>query len=122
MTKTTTPPPAVHYAALVGKVLQSTRQQQQLGQKPFSDALGLTQSAYSKIENGQTTISVSQLRIVARQLHVKPNEIIEKAEQWATNLKAQGVNVLDTTPENPAALLVGLGILAALVAMASSSK
>lgn len=108
------------YTALLGQILQHHRQRLGLQQSDVAAALGILQPAYSRIEKGDTSITVAQLRIVARRLGMKPGQIIFDAEQWAQNLQRQGVTVTDEKEVPQAALLIGLGILAAALLAASS--
>jgi len=64
---------------------------------------------------------VTQLRIIARALNMRPSQILDDADRWTQTLRAQGVTVTDEKEVPQAALLVGLGILAAaLLAVANS--
>jgi transcriptional regulator with XRE-family HTH domain len=117
----TRPAAKVPYATLLGQLLQHYRQQRGLQQADVAASLGILQPAYSRIEKGDTSITVAQLRIVARRLGMKPGQIIFDAEQYAQNLQYQGVTVTDEKEVPQAALLIGLGILAAALLAASSS-
>jgi transcriptional regulator with XRE-family HTH domain len=90
-------------------------------QNDLAAELGILQPAYSRIEKGDTSITVTQLRIVARTLNMRPSQILDDADRWTLTLRAQGVTVTDEKEVPQAALLVGLAILAtALLAVASS--
>lgn len=117
----TRPPAKLTYTALLGQILQYHRQRVGLQQADVAAALGILQPAYSRIEKGDTSITVAQLRIVARRLGMQPAQIVHEAEQWAQNLRQQGVTVTDEREVPKAALVVGLGILAAALLAASSS-
>lgn len=111
--------PVVPYPRLVGEVLQHRREALGLYQSQLASALSVTQSAYSRIEKGETTVSVSQLRMLAHTLGTTPGNLLAEADQWALQLSMHGVNVIDSKEVSPAAILIGLGILAALLASAS---
>jgi hypothetical protein len=47
---------------------------------------------------------------------MRPGEILREADSLADQLRAQGVDVTGEKGVNPAAIMIGLGILAALLA------
>jgi transcriptional regulator with XRE-family HTH domain len=110
------PKPTIPYTALVGQVLLRHRGRMELDQNDLAEALNASQSAYSRIEQGDTTISISQLRVIARRLRIRPGDILSEADGLAEQLRAQGVDVSDEKGINPAAVMIGLGILAAIIA------
>jgi transcriptional regulator with XRE-family HTH domain len=115
------PPAQLTYAALIGQILQFHRQRKRLHQAEIAAALGVLQPAYSRIEKGDTSITVAQLRIVARRLGMHPARIVDEAEEWARQLRRQGVIVTDDRAVPKTALVVGLGILAAAMLAAGTS-
>ena len=112
----TPPQPAIPYTALVGRVILSHRGRKGLHQKDMAAALGISQSAYSRIEQGDTTISISQLRVIGRRLDIAPGNLLRDADRLAEQLRVQGVAVSDEKGIQPAAIMIGLGILAAILA------
>jgi len=113
----------VPYSVVVGRVLQQRRTQLGLHQKNLAAALGITQSAYSRLESGDTALSLTQLRIAAAVLQAPASAILASAEQYANYLQLQGVQITDEKKDNSAAVLIGLGLLAAaMVALSSSSQ
>lgn len=110
------PKPTIPYTALVGQVLLRHRGRMGLHQSDLAAALTVSQSAYSRVEQGDTTISISQLRVIARRLGIKPGDILIEADGLAERLRLQGVAVSDEKGKNPAAVMIGLGILAAILA------
>jgi len=115
----TRPAAKLTYTALLGRILQHHRQRLGLQQSDVADALGILQPAYSRIEKGDTSITVVQLRIVANKLGMAPAQILHEVEQWVQQLRTQGVTVTDEREVPRAALLIGLGILAAALLAAS---
>lgn len=109
--------PTITYQSLVGHVLQHHRKQQKLEQSQMAELIGVSQSAFSRIESGATAISVAQLRKIAPLLGLQPGEILQQADELANNLRGQGVQVLDEKSEgvHPAAVMLGLGLLLALL-------
>jgi hypothetical protein len=66
-------------------------------------------------------MSISQLRAAARSLGLSPSQLLEEVDNYAVQLDATGVAIPDVKAANPAALLIGLGFLAALIAATSNS-
>lgn len=107
--------PAVTYTAVVGGVIARLRGRR-LTQDQLGDALGIGQSAYSRLESGETTMTIAQLRAIAGQLRTSPNRILQEADMLVERLRAQGVEIKNEKGISPGAILIGLGILAALLA------
>lgn len=127
MTKMSTPqiPAAVvPYNVLVGKILQRHRESLGKSQSEIAAMAGLTQSAYSRIECGQTVLTIPHLHVIANALGHKPDEIMKEVDQVAEALVSQHVTVPLERPENgdntKAALLIGLGVL--LMIWAATNK
>lgn len=119
-TATPIPKPAITFARVIGTVVEHHRKRRSLTQEAMARALGVSQSAYSRLEQGQSAMSVTQLRAVAAQLNLSPGALMQNAEGYATQLQQQGVSISDEKPDSAAGLLIALGILAALVAAAKS--
>ena len=65
-------------------------------------------------------MSVTQLRLIAERLSATPEQLLRHTAQYASQLRAQGVDVIDEKPSSAAGVLIALGILAALFAAGSS--
>ena len=116
MQKKSTPlKPIVTYPALVGKILAQQRETRGIKQGDLATALGLSQSAYSRLESGESVLNLSQLRNVCMQLKLPPAQILDWANQYEVQLRQQNVDVISEKPNNPAAIAIGLGLLAALL-------
>lgn len=111
---TPTPKPIVTYPALVGRLLVQRREQLGLKQGELAQALGMSQSAYSRLESGESILNLSQLRNACAQLGVSPAQVLHAADQYESQLRLQGVDVVAEKTTNPAAIAIGLGLLAAL--------
>lgn len=111
----TMPPPEVPYSALLGHVLKQHRLLRQIDQQSMAAALGLSQSAYSRIESGDTSVSAWQLRVCASQLGLRSSQLLGEVEAHESRLATQGVAVVAEKKANPTAVLLGLALLAALV-------
>ncbi len=82
--------------------------------------LGISQSAYSRLEQGQSAMSVTQLRMIAEKLGTTPDFLLHHTTRYASQLRVQGVTVNDEKQTSAAGVLIALGILAALFASAST--
>lgn len=108
--------PTVTYSAVVGKIIERLRDQRGLTQDQVGRALGIGQSAYSRLEQGQTAMNLAQLQAIAEHLATTPGSLLQEADIATRRLIAQGVQVKNEKEIPAAAILVGLGILAALLA------
>lgn len=109
--------PVLPYSMLVGKVIEKLRRERELTQSQMAEKLQIGQSAYSRLEAGQSAMTLPQLRKVARAMNLAPHQIVAETEQAAQRLRAQGVEVPDEKEESPlekAGILVALGLFLAL--------
>jgi len=93
-----------------------------LQQNDLAAALRITQSAYSRLESGDIVLSLTQLRIAAAVFQTPASAILDSADQYANFLQMQGVQITDEKKDNSAAVLIGLGLLAAVMALGASSQ
>lgn len=115
------PTAVMPYNALVGQILQRHREALGKSQGEVAQAIGLTQSAFSRVESGQTALTVSHLRSLSATLGTTAEKILSDADSLAKQLQAKGVQVpnekpVDNDNEVKAALLIGLGVLLAILA------
>jgi transcriptional regulator with XRE-family HTH domain len=108
------------YGRLVGSVVEHFRTQLGFHQEAMAQALGISQSAYSRLELGHSAMSVTQLRAIAEKLGTSPDTLLQHTAEYGKRLRAQGVTVTDEKPDSAAGVLIALGILAALFAAANS--
>ncbi|RYX92903.1 MAG: XRE family transcriptional regulator [Comamonadaceae bacterium] len=114
--KTVMPLGVVPYNTLVGKAIEAMRSKAGVTQTNMAAALEIGQSAYSKLESGHAAMTIAQLRVIAMQLSCDPHKILKEADDLAKQLQVSGVDVPAKKDEtNKAALLVGLGLLLALM-------
>ena len=111
--------PVLTYGALVGQVLQQLRKGREIDQGLMAQAVGLSQSAYSRIESGETAIALVQLRKAGDYLRCPPSEILAQADQFERQLVQQGVRVVAERDVDPGGALIGVAILLALFGAAS---
>ena len=109
---------------LIGKILQRHREHIGKNQSEIAEVARLTQSAYSRIESGQSPLTLAHLHAISNALGIKPDEVLKEADQITGKLVSQNVSVPFDKPENgdntKAALLIGLGVL--LLILAANNK
>ncbi|XHS79309.1 helix-turn-helix domain-containing protein [Burkholderiaceae bacterium UC74_6] len=109
------PQPEVPYSALIGQVIKQARVEQGGQQLDMANLLGLSQSAYSRLENGDSMFSVWQMRECAKLLKMTPSEVLRRVEVLEEQLSKQNVPVVEAKKANPAGALVGIALLLALL-------
>ncbi len=110
--------PETTYSAIVGRVLAMQRQKCQLEQANLASALGITQSTWSRIESGESALTVEQLGLAAGALGTSPAEILRSVDHAVAGLRQRGVNVQHGSPREFAKqglALVGAVALGALI-------
>lgn len=107
--------PEMPYSALLGQVVKAERIRRCIDQGAMAASLGISQSAYSRLESGDTTMNVWQLRSCARVLRLSVVKLMHSVERYETQLAAQGIEIVAEKRTNPAAALIGLAILAAFL-------
>ena len=97
--------PATTYPTIVGRVLANLRTQAGLEQNQLALKLGLSQSAWSRIERGGTALTIEQLASVAALLHKTPSEVLAIADRSVEMARAQGIKVMtNRQPDDTAGL------------------
>jgi transcriptional regulator with XRE-family HTH domain len=76
----------------LGKKIKEARLMKDICQEYMAVQLGITQAAYSKIENGQTQITVVRLLNICRILEIDPKVAIEEQEEPEEEIRKIGVN------------------------------
>lgn len=118
MVKTTTAvKPQITYDELLGRIIEYRRKQLGLLQEPFATALDVTQSAYSRLEKGQSAMTVTQLKKIAPLVRASAGQLLEETDTYAVQFQRQGGELVNEKQDSSGpALLVALGLLAALLA------
>ena len=114
--------PSTTYRAIVGKILAMHRESRGLQQTEFAETLGLSQSAWSRIETGTVSVSVEQLKLATQRLGTTPDNVLREAEQAVTQLSRRGMRVLLEQETDPALAFVGAAALGALIVAILSKK
>jgi transcriptional regulator with XRE-family HTH domain len=110
-----------NYPTIVGKIIAQIRDQRGLRQEDLAQAMGVTQTTLSRIETGQSSISVEHLRLASHHLGVRPNQILADADNNETILQSRGMTIMfgrDNQDLPPAAIFLGGAALAALLTLA----
>ena len=76
--------------AVLGHLLALIRRRRHLTQAQVAEALGLAGSTWSRVEKGETPITVEQLRVVADKLDVDAATLLVLARQAEDALKGSG--------------------------------
>lgn len=116
--------PATTFPAIIGRLLVAQRERLGLDQSDIAEAVGVTQPTWSRIERGESAISVDQLRRACNRLGVVPGQLLNQADNAKVQLERQGISVVesaDDTAEKALAFL-GLAALAALIVGLASKK
>lgn len=109
------PSPEVPYPSLVGQVIKQARQAGGVQQADLAAVLGMTQSAYSRIESGDTVMNIWQLRQCALRIGTTPADLLAEVERAEERVKREGLTIVAEKKTNPAAAMVGIALLVALL-------
>lgn len=111
----TLPSPEVPYPSLLGQVLKQVRQARNVQQTDLAAVLGLSQSAYSRLESGDSVLNAWQLRQCALELGTTPSALLAEVERMELQLTQSGVSIVAEKKSNPAAAMLGIAFLVALL-------
>jgi transcriptional regulator with XRE-family HTH domain len=113
----------VPYSVILGGVIEQERKLRGWAhQGHFAQQLGLSPSAISRIESGNTAISVTQLRQISHLLQINAQHLLNRADAIALQLQGQGAQITHEKQDNSAAIMIGIGLLAAALLAASASS
>lgn len=112
---------------VLGWVIARSREARGLSQGQLGESLGISQSAWSRIELGENALTVDGLLTVAARLGVPAPELLEQTEGHAARLTASGVRVVneraaETTVSSGAAFLAGAALTGLIVAALMEGK
>ena len=85
--------PTTTYGAILGATLVKLRNDLGLKQSEVAAAVGVGPSTWSRIENGESSLSTDQLKLVAKVLLIQPSKIIELADEAEAMAAARGIAV-----------------------------
>lgn len=113
------------YAAVVGAVITQVRNETGVSQADLARAVGIGQPAWSRIEKGESALTIDQLARAAKKLGRTPGQILDLADNTAHTMEQQKLEVSYEKPQrgsNAGLLLLGGAALAALIFAANKSK
>lgn len=115
------------YSSILGQMIAQARNERSLSQEQLASSLGITQTAWSRIERGVTSITAEQLRRVANVLQCKPYEIVHKADEAVEKATDSGWEIVaprdyDTLIKNGVIILTGATLAAALLHLYMKSR
>ena len=70
----------------IGTKIKKLRELKNLTQEHMASVIGVTQSAYSRLELGETEITYSKLARIASELGMKPEDVISFNESMVFNV------------------------------------
>jgi transcriptional regulator with XRE-family HTH domain len=79
------------YPAVFGAFLSTKRKERGLSQAEIAETVGLTLSTWSRIENGETALTLEQLAQVALALSVTPGEMMTIVDTIVAELSKKGI-------------------------------
>lgn len=105
------------YSAIIGSVIKNLREARSMNQGDMSRSMGLTQAAWSKLENGISTLTTAQLAKASDILGVQAHHIIQYADAAAKDFETQGMTVSydNKDAENIGLMLLGAVAVGAIV-------
>lgn len=123
---------AVSYPAIVGAILLAKRKELGLSQAEMANAVGVNVSTWSRVENGDSALTLEQFVSASVALKIRPSSILEAAEVKLEELKSRGVATWASRGELAAmpglaiplagsALVGALGPIGALAAVTASA-
>jgi transcriptional regulator with XRE-family HTH domain len=116
------------YGQILGQVVRGRRELQGMTLQAMATGVALASpSGWSRVETGETAMTVGQLRRAARRLGVAPWVLVRQADIMADQLERSGVTVGDEKPRDVEMgkwLLGGAGLLALIAgaAVAAATK
>jgi hypothetical protein len=112
----------ISYGQIVGQVMRGCREMQGINLLAMAESVALaTPSGWSRVETGDTAMTLIQLRKAARKLGMEPAAVVRQADVIASQLEASGVVVHDEKPKNLGKWLLGGAGLLALVAAGAAA-
>ncbi len=114
------------YPALVGRLISESRRARNLKQEQLAEFVGVNQPAWSKIERGESVLTIEQLAMIAPALGQTPGSLLAQADRAVKHAQEQGVRVewrrVPPTGSNTMALLgaAALGAIIGAILMASA--
>ena len=110
------------YAAIVGAVIANKRESLKMPQGDLAEHVGVGQPALSRIEKGESALTIDQLARAAQKLGTSPSALLAEADNTALTMIEQNLLVSYEKPKRSAGkvstkglLLLGSTALAAVI-------
>jgi transcriptional regulator with XRE-family HTH domain len=108
--------PAATYAEILGRIIVHFRKERGVRQEELAQAIGVSQSAWSRIETGASPLTVTYLARVASVLRLESSDILQAAERVHKQLTVQGVQVqLNDDQHDKGLLFLGAAALTTVI-------
>jgi transcriptional regulator with XRE-family HTH domain len=104
--------PVTTWPALVGRVLAELRKERGLTQEDIAAAVGVGQAAWSKIERGDSALTVEQLFAASQRMELAASEVLRIADLARRDAEEKGVEVELARHKGRDALGAGLVLIA----------
>lgn len=82
------------FPAVLGTVIANLRKEMDIGQSELALKLGITASTLSRIENGESAMTIDQLYVASEAFGVKPHQLLAAAEEVEEGLQKTGVDAV----------------------------
>lgn len=102
-----TPLAVVAYPALVGAVLAGIRKEKGLSQAEVAEAVAIGVSTWSRIENGESALSIEQLAGAADRLGIAPSSVLQAVEEKIALLRKKNVGTVPARADAQVATALG---------------
>lgn len=90
------------YHSVVGTAIRKLRDSRGHSQSALAQELGVSQSALSKLEKGETAVNVGHLQKIAEFYDFQPHKILKAADDEVGRLRSRGIKVYpDVRPTEP---------------------
>lgn len=86
------------FTAVLGTVIAYYRKKKNIGQAELANKMGITASTLSRIENGESAMSIDQLYMACNFLGIKTHVLLAAAEELEERLQQKGIDAV-TGPE-----------------------
>lgn len=102
-----TPIAVVTYPAIVGAVLAGIRKERGLSQAEVAEAVAVGVSTWSRIENGESALSIEQLAGAADRLEIAPSSVLQAVEEKIALLRKKSVGTVPARADAQVATNLG---------------
>ena len=106
------------YSAILGQILKELRKNKGMDQADIAKEMGMNRSSWSRIESGNTMVTIQQLQKAADFFGMEANAILLDADTVAKKMKDEGYTVHYDSPKEVQAKSSGTQGLALIGAAA----